>query len=310
LLAALQRLRGGRAASSAACERGANGADEGSSIMKLLRLCCCLVSISLVAACGDDDDFEDDYYDDLDDAAYSTVYYDDWSTSMVYGVTDPFEDPYYYDDAFFLTVSNEAPVGDPDAVAVIVADNVDQYFVPADCANIMRDGSELTYTLSNCTGPFGRRTIDGGLRVSFSDDDGQIAFEIASEDLRIDGESAELDLSGAYSAEGTVKTVQYTSSWSLPARGRDASGESDNTLTWTSGSNCITRNGTGELMTSQRSFEISVQGYARCAAACPSAGAVTMISEEQTSTLTFDGTAQANLRRSDGTSAQIPLDCQ
>jgi hypothetical protein len=261
-----------------------------------------------VVGCDDDDDevvFPYGYY--YDDYAYTTWYWDDWTMDPVFAMTDPFETPYYA-DVTFLSTSHEAPHGEPEVAAEIVADNMEQYFTPAGCARIDRSGSEITVTLARCRGPFMIGSVDGALRAAFSDEDGQIAFAVTTEDLVIDGIRAELDASGVYSATDGTKTVRYTARGSLNGE-RPLAGEFDSVVTWTAGTKCITRNTTGQVTAQEGTIDVDIAGYARCVGECPTAGVITVSDPMGMARLTFDGSNQARLDRADGQSEELVLAC-
>jgi hypothetical protein len=269
---------------------------------------CIFVVTSLIGCGGDDDDPDqyDSYY--YDDYAYTTWYWNDWMMDPMYAMTDPFEDPYYYYDFTFLKTSDEAPLGDPEAAAQLVADSAEQYFTPAECARVTRSGSELSFALASCNGPFAVGTIDGTLRVVFLDDDGQIAFEVTSQDLMIDGVNAELDANVVYSATDGTKKVRYTAQGSL-GRETPYSGEFDGMITWTAGSNCVTRDTRGQVTADAGTADVEIAGYTRCGRECPTAGVLTVSDDRGMASLTFDGSERATLERADGEREELSLDC-
>lgn len=251
---------------------------------------------------GDDDDDPYDYYYDV---PVTTAYWDDWSTSTVYGMSDPFEDPYYYDT--FLTVSQEAP-DDPDAAAEIVAENVGGYFAD-DCAAVDQQGSMLTVTLTECAGPFSDQTLDGTLRVSFRTEDDEVAFDIASTDLTVDGNEASITAEAVYREEGGEKAVQYTSRRTFIRNDRLFTGDFESTLTWTAGSACVTSNSSGEIASDDRTADVQVEDYTRCAGECPTSGTITLTEAGTVTTLRFSGGAEAELERADGEVQSVEFVC-
>lgn len=263
--------------------------------MRISTILFCVVASMTAYGCGDDDD-ADDFYDYYYDVPVTTAYWEDMSSSTMYGMSDPFEDPYYYDT--FLTVSREAP-DDPEMAAEIVEGSLDGYFEDG-CASSDRAGSELTVTFSDCIGPFSNQTIDGMFHVSFeNEDDGSIAFEVTSEDLMIDGQDATFTADASYStsADGEEKTVHYTSERSFTSNKRLFEGNFDSTLTWNAGSRCVTRNAMGEVTTADRTFDVQIEDYQRCAGACPTSGVVTVRGPDDMSKLTFSGGGMAQLER-------------
>jgi hypothetical protein len=276
----------------------------------LLRFLLCLACFSLLACA--DDDFDDDVFvdnDDLDTAAVTAVNSEDWATGAAFATTDPFADPFFFDDGTFLTVSTEPPA-DADAAAALVADNADQYYSPAACAMVERSGNQLTYMLSGCKGPLaGASTMDGTLMVTFTQgSNNQILFDMSSDNLRIDGTDAMLSANGVYSTMGATRTVTYKSERTLTGT-KVFAGNFDSMLTWTAGSECVTRNATGTAMTSEQNVNISINGYTRCGTDCPTSGVVTATSDGDVSMLTFNGSGAARLQRDNGNMRSVNLDC-
>ncbi len=273
-------------------------------------LCACSMSLGLVACDDIADPFIDDDDDDdtVDELIVTTSVLDNWWTWSAFAMTDPLADPYFGDEGTFLTAAAEPPA-DAESAAQIVADSVDQYFAPAGCATVDRDGSTLTYMLDECSGPLVPATIDGTLEASFSMDGDAIDFVVDSRDLEIDGADAEIDVTGTYRATGSTRTVEYSATPALTGFGDGISAEFDGTVAWTAGSSCITSDGEGQVTAIGRIWDASLAGFARCADACPSAGVVTLSDDAETFSLTFDGGDRAMLLRAGGEVLNVALDC-
>jgi hypothetical protein len=243
--------------------------------------------LALVLACGGggSDDFDDqgdnDSNDDQSEADAMTLAAADamdWGSSMVYVTTDPFEDP------------------------------AEMSFTPEGCARAQSDGAELTYELTECVGPVGH-VIDGALRMTFSEKDGATRFDLASDDLRIDGRNVEFSLDGVYRATASGESVLYTSAQRLAGSPDALRASFETELGWTDGSDCLTRNATGQLAVGDLAWVAEVDGYERCADECPGAGTLTVRDANGASVLTFDGSSSATLHRQDGNAASVALDC-
>jgi hypothetical protein len=272
------------------------------------RWLCAFAITGCFAACDDiDDPFIDDDDDDVDELILTTSGWDDWWAGSAFAMTDPLSAPYSSGDGTALTVTGEVPA-DAESAAQLVADSVDRYFMPTGCASVDREGSTLTYTLTDCSGPLVAANIDGTLEASFAMDGDAIDFVVASSMLEIDGVPAELDVNGSYRAVGNMRTVEYSSMSALTGFDDGLSAEFDGTVTWTAGSSCITSDGTGQLIADARSWDATLAGFARCAHACPSAGTATL-SDGETITLTFDGGDAATLLHPSGEAESIALDC-
>ena len=228
----------------------------------------------------------------------TTSVWDNWWAGSAFAMTDPLSAPYLSTDGTALTVAGEVPT-DAESAAQLVADSVDRYFTPTGCATVDREGSALTYVLSDCSGPLVPASIDGMLKASFAMDGDAIDFVVASSALEIDGVPAELDVNGSYRAAGNLRTVEYSSMSALTGFDDGVSAEFEGTVTWAAGSNCIMSDGSGQLTTPDgRSWDATLAGFARCAHACPSAGVATLSDEGESIMLTFDGGDDATLLHS------------
>jgi hypothetical protein len=259
--------------------------------------------------CSGDDDIDDiDDFDDTGAATVGTSDVDDWESSVVFGVTDPFEDPYFSDTGLYLTVTSEPPLGNPSGAAQVVEELSALYFTPGDCVDIVRDGANLSYTFDGCTGRIGNHTLDGQLSVSFVDVPDAIGFNIASDGLQVDGVDAELDANGTYYSHGDVKFVEFISEHTL--RGRiPVQGNFNGTLYWVAGSDCLTTNAMGQNKSGDLAVGVDIAGYTRCGQRCPRNGVITANNDETTWTLTFDGSDRASLVSTAGQNSDVALDC-
>jgi len=273
----------------------------------LTLLSCVLTSAGLVGCTGDDVD--EDYYH-WNGWAVTTIDSEDWATGYVYGLTDPLEEAHLADGGPSLAVSQDARWSKPLAAIEVAAEHATPYFMPAECVSVVRDGTDLTYALSGCVVPFASTTIDGTLRVSFSDGNGWIGFRVVAEGLRIDGMSAEFSADALYAASADTRTVRYTSESRHDGDTEPFSAALDSTLAWRAGSRCVRREATGRMTTGERTFDLTVAGFARCAGKCPTSGVVTSTDGMAAATLTFDGTGEATLERRADEVKKVPLDCE
>jgi hypothetical protein len=302
-----------------------------SRFLAAFTLACALAS---TGACEDDtddyDDFDPDYYDDVSavpyDYADDEMWLADSEAALAYAYTDPFYDPFYYDDfddALYLT-DGEAPFPpDPEAAAVRVEGEAVHYFAPAGCAQVRRDEASLTYTFENCAGPLGTRGLRGTVFVTFSsggtDDagdagdagDGSLVLDVTSEDFRGNGAEVTLDFRGVFRAESRgKKRLDLRSSSEIAREGRSLTRESRSTLTWERGSQCVTLDATGTLTIDERTLDVEVDEYVRCARQCPREGTIEIEDAQARIEIEFDGQSVATVENGDGSRSQLELDCE
>jgi hypothetical protein len=284
-----------------------------------LRLCLSFAIALGVSACDIDEDFDEDIVidengdvwvpdDDLE-VGYDSYYLADADAASMYALADPVNDSVY--DGLYLTNADGTVAGnDPERVATAVAGAVDSYFAPAGCAQAARTEAEVTLTLTDCSGPIGMSTAAGTILVAFSTtEDDDLAIDVSSENLVIDGFDAVLDVSGVYSVgEDGEKRVDVNSQSQIVRDGETIRQSLTGEITWTPASQCVTVNGTGQLIGESATYTLDVSDYTRCARACPSQGIIALSNGDDL-TVTFDGTSNASYVKSSGTTGEIALAC-
>jgi hypothetical protein len=285
-----------------------------------------LIAVCFAFACGDDDYYEDDVYAVPYAYADDAYVISDVEAAYGYAYTDPFYDPFYYDDfddVYYQTDEAEAWSGDPEQAAMLVEDNADNYFAPIGCAEVTRDGASLTYELDECTGPLGARAISGSVFVTFSrpdseDDDSEgddseeiLGIEVTSEDLRTNDRELTLSFEGTFSRDGDMgKRLDLHSMTAVSGDDVEITRDMQSTLTWERGSQCVTVDGSGTQTVNERTLDVEIEEYTRCARECPMAGRVTVEDESGSLDLEFDGSDRAQLETGDGTESEIALTCE
>jgi hypothetical protein len=274
-----------------------------------------------VVSCGDDDD--DDDAAAIDESyALDGVDAANWDAAGVYAATDSLDDPFFEQRT---AAAKKSPTHDPEEAAAAAVLAADRYFSPKSCVDAQARGGEVKYDLSSCDGPLGIHKASGTITVKFSrpsdEDDGglsdldagtegdALAFDVGSQDLKIDGVPAELDASGIYSRTATGdKHVLLHSKGHHTRNGNDVERDVVSNAHWKEGSQCVDVDADGTLTTLGRTFTIEIDGYQRCAGDCPKAGTVRVVGA-RTVTLTLDGTDQPDFMSSNGTNGNVDLDC-
>lgn len=187
------------------------------------------------------------------------------------------------------------------------------------CVTALRAGNTVDYTMTACTGRFGKVTITGVVKVVYTANaDCSVDAHATGTGITVNKATIDLDATAHFTrdANGVEKIVVQTQS-----KGGNANVTLDHTGSYTvtrdssSGSLCRTLEGNwstdwsaarGDVTTST-----SATGLQRCAEACPAAGGKVVHNGfgGRVVTVTFDGSAVATWESNKGRSGTIDLAC-
>lgn len=216
-------------------------------------------------------------------------------------------------DASSLAQSLVATAGTPVELAEQIARHALGALYPQDCATRWRDQAHLHLQLNDCTGPFGKRNLTGGIDFDVRLDGGQASADIKSAgDLTANGKP--------FSYEGTVtwKMGGTDFQWTAHAVGTTARGRAfDKTSTLTLALDpttfCTTLRGSVSGTVNGRGVDVEVSDYRVCGAQCPASGEITKTKEAKKGVkvrhVAFDGTDKARVVTPNGVLRTIPLVC-
>lgn len=205
------------------------------------------------------------------------------------------------------------------AVEAVLADKATE----RGCRTRVRDAADPTVVhvyLEQCTGRFGKRVMDGELKLTFSaNDDGTLHVDRQSVSLTIDGHTASLTGSSDITIDGETRHIKAESSLT---RQRDT-GETvthlgTHEIDADHSTRCRVVNGTGVTTAPDREVHSTLTNFTTCESAdegdyCPS-GQIEhqRVGKEKTVTKTFDGSnvAQVVITNRKGTDSHAEaLDC-
>jgi hypothetical protein len=297
--------------------------------MRLVKIAVMGLLVWSSVSCSDDD-FDDD--DDDEPASIDGTYAlegadaANWDAASTFAATDSLDDPFFMTSG--TSAAHKSPSTDPEEAAKAAADAADKYFSPSSCVTTDTDGGEVMYTLSSCDGPLGLRQASGTIHVMFEKatgededagfapdidagmQDASLAFDVSSHGLTIDGAGAVLDAHGTYARTSSGdKQIILHSQGKHTRLGFEVKRDVMTTAHWKAGTQCVEVNANGTLKTLGQTFDLTVDGFTRCASACPRAGTVRVVND-RTVTLTLDGTDQPDFTSSNGTSGSVDLDCE
>lgn len=176
-------------------------------------------------------------------------------------------------DGVLDTQGDAAP--EPETVAQHVVDYPIQGLSPADCATKTRDGSVVTLTLDDCTGPFGKVTVKGSLVATFSKSSSNDLHVdiVASKDMTANDRALTYAAQADVHFDGSKRNVTYHGSSSgTTKRGKDFNRKTDLTIVADVATHCAKLDGTSKGSIGKYDVDLSISGFEGCRDVCPSAG--------------------------------------
>lgn len=252
-----------------------------------------VVSLSLfVFACGRVEEMDD--AEDADESAAVTTAESALTTELSDEVTQPVS----------LSAADLAK-----AASVRVGSRLQ----PAGCLVTTVNGATVTYTMADCTGPYGLVHVSGVLTAVYSRASmGEVSVVITGSGIKAN--QATFDVNStvkASQAAGVRRAEVVCDSSGTGARGGGITRQGTYTVTYEPTTQCVTLNGTWQTRVGLRTASTVVSGYARCKGACPATGgsiAHTTV-RSATVTVTYDGTSTASWATSGGRSGTVALRC-
>jgi hypothetical protein len=186
------------------------------------------------------------------------------------------------------------------------------WWQPSTCVTTSINLNVVTYTLNNCTGPWGLVHVTGTVVVTYSMASDGIHASASANGLLVNGGTLNLDAQATYSVSGTTKKLTVsTSSTGTGPRGNSLSRQGNYTLTWNTATACGTVDGDWSTTINTYTWSTGIANFAQCLGHCPSSGTLTHTGgiSGVTITVTFDGTGWAKWTSSRGRSGTIALFC-
>ncbi|UQA63004.1 hypothetical protein [Polyangium aurulentum] len=184
---------------------------------------------------------------------------------------------------------------------------------PAGCFTTLVQGTAITYTLADCTGPFKMNLINGKVEVVYSVGADGLHAQTTAKALRIGDVSLEIESEGFLSVEGAWRKLQVsTRGAGVGSRGHRVERDGAYTVTWNKVEECVGFEGAFETRAGERQFETTATGLSRCAGQCPAAGG-RIVHEAIHSGLRiqidFDGTDTVRWTSSSGSQGTVAISC-
>jgi predicted small secreted protein len=197
----------------------------------------------------------------------------------------------------------------PEQIAVRISANVAGRWASG-CAKATANGTNVTITYTDCTGPRGLVHVTGELDVAISVSGTTITAHATSSDMQINRANLTIDATATYTVSGTTKTLTVATDGSgTGPRGNEIEHQGNYAITWDAATQCRTIDGhwQTDIGARERSNDVSLT---RCDGGCPTGTVTHHFLLGASLTITFDGTATATWSTSTGRSGTVTLGCQ
>jgi hypothetical protein len=175
-------------------------------------------------------------------------------------------------------------------LAVAAMARVGAALTPPSCHGATQSGATVTYSFSECTGPYGMAHLTGTVVAVYSVSAAGASVHVTTTDFHVNQSTISVDADATYSDDGGSKslTVSTDSSGTGPL-GHTFTHEGDYTLAWTA--TCHTLDGSWSTTANGLARTTSVSDLSRCEGFCPASGGSISHTYRNgaTLTLTYEG---------------------
>jgi hypothetical protein len=197
--------------------------------------------------------------------------------------------------------------------AISAAASLKSQYSPAACViNASVSANVLSYSLKDCTGPWGLVHVSGDVVVTFDKQPGSIHAGLKVTDLTVNGASFNLDSNATYTVAGpSHKLVVQTDGDGVGFFGTKLARHGSFTFTWDSAAKCATLNGDWSTTIGNDTWATSVDNFQQCKGVCPASGTISHTGgiSGVTITVKFDGSADAKWSSDNGKTGDLLLLC-
>lgn len=181
----------------------------------------------------------------------------------------------------------------------------------SDCVTSVVEGRVVTYSLDECTGPFGFVTMSGDLVSTYSLTTDGVRADIVGSDLAVNNGTASVEATVIRTAEGSTRRLEIDTNWSgTTAKGDKTARVGDYVSTIDPDAGCVTLDGDWSTTIGTAAWDTVVDGFKVCRGECPAdGGTIQWIGRNVTTTVTYDGSGTANWENSNGRSGTVQLAC-
>jgi hypothetical protein len=189
-------------------------------------------------------------------------------------------------------------------------------FAPAGCMDATPGKGHVTIVLEGCTGMRSSVPVNGTIEITMSplgEGDGSgVKLEAKAHALQVGSQHVDLDRTGYLTKKGRVRILRivHERSKETGAMGNIHIRETQGELKWNSGASCATFNGLQGLGIGEADGQATYTNVVRCMGKCVTSGFVKIRSTIAPElTLTYDGTATADVSTADGPVTRTAVYC-
>ncbi len=183
---------------------------------------------------------------------------------------------------------------------------VGTYLQPPGCATAVANGATVTYTLRNCSGPAGLAQASGTFTATFSPAAGGATAALRGT-LTFRRGTLDLNATVTGTASGTTRTLTVASNSTGTGNGGRSIARAG-TFTAVYDGSCVALDGAYSTTVGAVTWNTTVTGYRRCAAACPTGSASFATNTGRAVTVSYTGSASATVTTASGAHA-VTLAC-
>jgi hypothetical protein len=197
--------------------------------------------------------------------------------------------------------------------AINAAASLKSQFSPATCViNATVSENVLSYSLKDCTGPWGLVHVSGTVVVTLDKMPGAIHATLKATNVTVNGASFNLDSDAVYTVSGSShKLAVNTDGDGVGFFGTKLARHGSFTFSWDSDAKCADLDGEWSTTIGNDTWSTSVKGFEQCKGVCPASGTISHTGgiSGVTITVSFNGSADAKWTSSNGKSGDLLLLC-
>ncbi|MDX2054025.1 MAG: hypothetical protein SFV15_16615 [Polyangiaceae bacterium] len=206
---------------------------------------------------------------------------------------------------------------DPNVWASKAAARPQVFLNPVGCATKTATGAALHIDFNQCTGPFGRMLLAGGVDAKFSNGSSCEAHVEVADSGNLTSNGNPLN----YKASGDIRLIsgQRSTTWhseiiGTSRRGKPLQMSSDRSVVLNEVSHCVDVMGTSTGTVGGRSFSTNIESLSVCPGKCPSAGVLRAHIDgrfrDRTLEVRFDGSKHAQVTGINGDEFTVEMQCE
>lgn len=188
---------------------------------------------------------------------------------------------------------------------------------PAGCVTKAADGAKVVVDYNDCTGPFGRVKLSGGIDATFSvSTECAVRAELSDRgDLTTNGKPLEYEAAGDITIRTGARDIDWNARWAGTTDGGEPIEQSSElVVSLDVGTHCMSAAGSASGSVDGHDYSWEATDYRVCPGECPRSGEFVATLEgrrrERTLTVRFDGTNVARVTGWTGREFDVELVCQ